>query len=122
MAIAFVSGHRDLTSEEFDLYYKSALDAAIAQNHAILVCDYQGADIMAQKYLLASGYFNVTVVHMFLSPRNYCSGFATLGGFTSDEDRDSYCTQNSSYDIAWSRRNGSGTWQNIERRKKMLKS
>ena len=122
MPVAFVSGHRDLTQEEFDTYYKPALDAAIKNNDPILVCDYYGADFMAQKYLKEKEYFNATVVNMFHTPRNYCECFANLGGFKSDEERDCYCTKNSDYDIAWSRRVGSGTWQNIERRKQFDKN
>lgn len=115
--VAFISGHRDLTQEEFDLFYVPLLNEAIEKKHTILVCDYCGADLMAQKYLNDKKYYNVTVVHMFSKPRNYYEGFKKKGGFKSDEDRDSFCTENSDYDIAWSRREGSGTWQNIERRK-----
>lgn len=48
---AFVSGHRDLTVAEFHEHYAPALERAMANGDHIVVCDYVGADIMAQAYL-----------------------------------------------------------------------
>ena len=120
MKTAFVSGHRDLTSWEFSQHYSQALERALVAGDRILVCDYQGADVMAQDWLLTQGYKNVTVVHMLSAPRNYVGTFELVGGFSSDEERDAWCTAHSDYDIAWSRRPGSGTARNLERREELL--
>lgn len=119
--VAFISGHRDVTDEEFNCHYVPKIDDAIYNRHMIVVGDYQGVDIMAQKYLDSVGYDNVIVYHMFKAPRNYVSRYATRGGYTSDEDRDSAMTDISHYDIAWVRvgKEKSGTQQNIDRRLKV---
>lgn len=116
--IAFVSGHRDVTVAEFEEHYKPLLFKAMAEGHKIVVGDYQGADHRAQSFLAYHGYENVLVYHMFLKPRYFVNGFNTLGGFKSDEDRDSAMTYASDYDIAWVRpgKENSGTAINLRRR------
>ena len=117
--VAFISGHRDLTEEEFNIYYKPVIDNAILNKHVFYVCDYYGADFMAQKYLKSLNYPDVIVVHMLESPRNYVGDYTLVGGFSSDEDRDAFCTGITDYDIAWSRKPGSGTERNIKRREEI---
>lgn len=114
---AFASGHRNLTPDEFEEHYVPKLNEAMERGDEIYVCDYYGADQMVQEYLFNHEYENVRVVHMKDSPRFYIGEFPLIGGFNSDDERDSYCTFNTDYDIAWSRKTGSGTWQNLERRK-----
>lgn len=118
---AFISGHRDVTEEEFNIHYKPLIDVAIENGHHFVVGDYEGLGIMAQRYLKEHcEESKVTVYHMFVSPRNHVDGFNTLGGFFSDEDRDSNMTKDSDYDIAWVRpgKEKSGTAINIKRRNK----
>lgn len=120
----FISGHRDITEEEFEINYKLAIDYALYenQNAKFVVGDYYGADIMAQNYLLNSLLIDpnrVTVYHMFDSPRNKNEKVTkTKGGFTSDEERDAAMTMASSKDIAFVRDHTkiSGTGSNILRR------
>ena len=114
---AFISGHRDLTLAEFMDHYAPEIDRAVALGHRIVVCDYKGADLMTQEYLLMKRYHNVVVAHMFESPRNLAADFNTVCGFKSDEERDAWCTANTDYDIAWSRKPGSGTERNLIRRR-----
>lgn len=116
--IAFVSGHRDVSVDEFDEHYKPKLLNAMEQGHQIVVGDYEGVDYMAQSFLSFHEYTNVLVYHMFTKPRYYVGTFNTVGGFISDEDRDSAMTNVSDYDIAWVRpgKNKSGTAINIRRR------
>jgi len=116
MTICFVSGHIDLTKEEFDEYYSGKLQSAIATGASFVVGDARGADDMAQAFL-ASQSADVTVYHMFTAPRhNY--GFKTIGGFDSDLTRDEAMTAASNIDIAWVRpgREKSGTAKNLQRR------
>jgi len=120
MKTAFVSGHVDLTPEEFQEHYVPKLQIAIAQKHRFVVGDAKGADTFAQglfAYFVANN--DVTVYHMFDSPRNNIGNFPTVGGFQSDDERDAAMTAASNYDIAWVRpgREKSGTAKNLARRK-----
>lgn len=117
----FVSGHLDLTPDEFDTYYRPLIDEALARGESFVVGDARGADSMTQNYLLGKT-TAVVVYHMFTSPRNNV-GFKTRGGFNSDEERDAQMTADSDQDIAWVRpgRKKSGTQKNIDRRAQNLR-
>jgi hypothetical protein len=113
----FVSGHLKLSEAEFNANYRPALLEALARGEAFVVGDARGSDTMAQEFLLGKTEA-VKVYHMFTSPRNN-AGFETIGGFTSDEERDAQMTKDSDRDIAWVRpgRENSGTQKNLDRRK-----
>ena len=136
----FISGHRDITPEEFEKYYVPAIMEAMMKNgHGyphFVVGDYWGVDEMAQEFLSKfnkthpdfvekNGKFpadHVTVYHMFEKPRAYVDNrFLTKGGFGDDESRDAAMTKNSDIDIAFVRpgKRKSGTAQNIVRRYEM---
>lgn len=121
MRTAFVSGHLDLTPDEFQEHYVPKLQNAVAQNHTFVVGDARGADALAQGFF---AYFiekdRVTVYHMFDSPRHNIGNFKTVGGFKSDNERDSEMTRMSNYDIVWIRsgRENSGSAKNLARRTK----
>lgn len=114
--IIFISGHLDLTEEEFKNHYIPLIDAH--KNDSFIVGDAKGCDSMAQIYLKSIG-AKCVVYHMFSSPRNN-AGFECIGGFQFDEARDKAMTENSDMDIAWVRkgREKSGTAKNIKRRKR----
>ena len=119
---AFVSGHLDLTDEEFALHYADKILTACTLEHAIVVGDAGGCDVMAQKFLSnlpQRPRYNVLVYHMFDKPRNNPYDYLTIGGFKSDKERDEAMTKDSDYDIAWVRpgREKSGTEKNLARRK-----
>lgn len=121
--IYFISGHRDITIDEFKHYYTTKIDAVLKNdnNSTFVIGDYYGVDIMAQDYLVKKGLQDkVTVYHMFEKPRNINPLIKSLkGGFKTDEERDSAMTDASDFDIAFVR-NGkwkdSGTAINIRRR------
>ena len=116
----FISGHLDLTQEEFDLHYKSLIDAALLKGCGFVIGDASGGDTMAQKYLCDKTH-NVVIYHMFTEPRNYvCKQFETKGGYKSDGERDREMTEHSDEDIAWIRpgKEKSGTARNLKRRQK----
>lgn len=117
----FISGHLDLSELEFNEHYRPQIDAALQQSGCFVVGDARGADALAQRYLLGKT-SQVTVYHMFTSPRNN-EGFITRGGFQSDNERDKQMTVNSTIDIAWVRpgREKSGTMRNLARRLKYSK-
>lgn len=118
MTTHFVSGHRDLTLDEFREHYAPRIAAALAADAAFVVGDARGCDLMAQLYLRDVRAVRVQVFHMLDEPRNNVGGFATIGGFSSDDARDAAMTAASSADIAWVRsgRGGGGTAANLARR------
>jgi hypothetical protein len=122
MKTYFVSGHRNITTEEFDVYYVPKIKEAVEKGHKFVVGDYHGADTMAQKLLKDLGSQHVTVYHMLENPRNN-AGFPTRGGFISDEQRDWAMTFASDEDILWVRdwnlAKPSGTQLNAQHRKQL---
>ncbi len=118
MKANFISGHLNLTQEEFNAHYLPLIYMAVANGDSFVVGDARGADTMAQDYLYKwIGKSRVTVYHMFDKPR-YNAGFQTVGGFQTDKERDEVMTANSTNDIAWVRqgRHRSGTQKNLDRR------
>jgi hypothetical protein len=116
---AFVSGHLDLTEEEFNEHYVSKIKQCIENNGLIYVGDARGADVMTQQYVAACMRTSqLRIFHMFISPRNTVEGAITFGGFESDSERDKSLTSHTNFDIAWVRpgREKSGTMRNIQRR------
>ena len=128
--IYFISGHRNVTQEEFDRLYKPIIEnVAAKRNTKFVVGDYEGVDAMGQALLKklcdenVLDYSNVTVYHMKTAPRHYADDrFNTKGGFESDVERDSAMTRDSQKDIAFIRTGKwtSGTAQNILRRYELL--
>ena len=126
--VYFISGHRNITEEEFSINYETTIDMVLEKNPNCLfvVGDYYGTDIMAQNYLLDVLEIEperVFVYHMFDKPRNANPKVVNfVGGFTSDEERDAAMTKVSTDDIAFVRDHTklSGTAQNILRRYRFL--
>ena len=131
--VVFVSGHLDLTQDEFQQHYAPKLHEAAEAGCAFVVGDAPGCDMMTQLWLL--GYSKivqfqrhqslmpgfVTVYHMLERPRNYAGLGHLRGGFSNDEDRDAAMTAASDTDIAWvrptgSKKHSSGTAKNLRRR------
>lgn len=137
--IYFVSGHRDLSYEDFQKYYVPVLVNVLVDDGypMFLIGDCNGVDKFAMDYIykhMRCG--ELIIYHMFDSPRNTPEGYIKrestsdewleedlvdvhfMGGFQSDEERDSAMTENSDCDIAFIKDNrwNSGTAQNIKRR------
>ena len=121
MKTYFISGHRNITPQEFNEHYIPAIEKAIEEGGKFVIGDYYGVDMLAQQYLLEKEIKDVVVYHMFVEPRNN-AGFPTKGGFPDDESRDAAMTKISDEDIAWVRpgNDKSGTTINLRRRKKWL--
>jgi hypothetical protein len=121
--IAFISGHGDVTEEEFEQHYVPKINEAIEKGDSFVVGDFRGVDTMAQNYLssiLPGIHKNFRVHHMFTEPRHKALGGSVIGGFQSDKERDSTMTYASDYDIAWVRpgKERSGTAGNLKRRER----
>jgi len=117
----FVSGHLDLTPEEYIKHYVPQILSALANGATFVVGDATGCDERTQRLFKDAGLLDrLTVYHMKEQPRVYVGEPARLlGGFRSDNDRDSAMTKASTGDIAWVRegREKSGTARNLARRK-----
>lgn len=120
----FISGHGNITFEEWIQYYKPNIDKALHENAHFILGDFRGTDVLTMEYLKDKTK-NVTVTHCFKKPRYKPDMFELSsffwefkGGFQSDEERDIYMTANSQEDIAWIRegKENSGTAKNIKRR------
>lgn len=120
MTTYFISGHLDLTMDEFREHYVPRIIAALANDPAaaFVVGDARGCDLMAQLHLREARALRVQVFHMFTKPRNNVGGYPTVGGFVTDFARDVAMTAASDEDIAWVRpgREKSGTAANLARR------
>lgn len=125
----FISGHRDLSIEDFRLYYKPFIDKVVMEDLCpnFVVGDCDGVDKFAMDYIYKYYTCPLIIYHMFDTPRNIPEGLCEhpegnevyfQGGFTSDEERDSAMTKASDFDIAFVKDNrwDSGTAQNIKRR------
>ena len=114
-----VSGHTDLTEDEFNKYYKPRLDEYIKQGCSFIVGGASGCDEMTQKYL-ANIEADVTVYDKGNQHNVHSNRYKHVNGFESYPLRDKTMTENSDLDLAFPRQNGgagSGTWANILRRK-----
>ncbi len=117
MTTYFVSGHLDITPEEFVSVYVPKLEDVLKEKDvSFVVGDANGVDNLTHVYLMGKTE-NVTVYHMFERPRCNC-WFPTKGGFKTDEERDAAMTRDSDEDIAWlkPKRENSGTAKNLKRR------
>ena len=125
----FISGHRDLSKEDFQLYYEPIIDEVVSNDSdaAFVVGDCDGVDKFAMNYICKYYTVPLIIYHMFDTPRNIPEGLSEHpelegvffhGGFTSDEERDVAMTKVSDFDIAFVKDNrwDSGTAQNIKRR------
>lgn len=124
MTTAMISGHLDITIEEFRTHYMHAIQVALNKGHNIVVGDAPGVDQLAQAVLFVWGARNVTVYYnaQWEKPRNNIGQWSTIGVGSRPSDKDAIMTLSSSYDIAWVRpgKKRSGTAGNIARRKQML--
>jgi hypothetical protein len=123
MATYFVSGHLDLTPEEFREHYVPKLVEAIQEGADFVVGDAPGADALAQAWLAQCGAL-MRVFHMKERPRHAIEHVPLVGGFQTDDERDTALTQASTHDIAWLRTGRwphSGTARNLGRRQEMVR-
>lgn len=103
--VYFISGHLNLSQDEFELHYKNQIEDALKkENSSFIIGDARGCDLMAQNYLSTTRKdVHVIIFHMFGKPRNNPWNFPTVSGFKSDEARDAEMTYQSDFDILWVR-------------------
>lgn len=135
----FVSGHRDLTKEEFNSIYIPAINKYIdwlKEDHSHIfdskkltfyVGDCEGCDKMTIYYLCGKLNRNIKLVICSLKEKfegqiNYdlCinDNISVIKEFNTHEERDAYMTKNTDIDLLYIRPNkwDSGTAQNFVRR------
>lgn len=126
--IYFISGHRDLTKEEFNQHYAPIIDKIICNDifTEFVVGDWEGCDSMFIDFLLSQpDYPPITIYHVGKTPRLTYAG-ETLHNFenidftqcTTYDECDERMTRDSTFDVAWIRpgREDSHTAKNIKRR------
>ena len=125
--IYFVSGHRDLTQEEFDEHYIPLIDKVLKEDiwAEFIVGDWEGCDTIFVEYMISKRSYPDIIVTCVENPRikpfgddlfHYCRTYSKLCN-TYDEC-DAFMTQESDFDIAWIRpgKEDSHTANNIRRR------
>lgn len=115
-----ISGHLDVSKEEFEKHYREKIDQGIARGDAFVVGDSRGGDSLGQQYLAKKGVKNVVIYHLHQRPFSNFGNWQTRGQFTNHTQKDAAMTRDSTYDIAWVRdpERSSGTRRNLERRQK----
>jgi len=98
----FISGHLDISQEEFKNKYHEKINDALKENGHFVVGDARGTDTLAQTYLFGKTK-NVTVYHIKTSPLNNVGNFDTKGGYKTQTKKDAAMTNASDIDIAWVR-------------------
>jgi|SRR6478609_8589327 len=115
--VAFISGHIDLTQEQFSTHYVSKIDKAIEENHEFVLGNSFGCDEMALRYLKSKNVSpdKITIHHresrcdQFNKQHLTIADLRAMGynkiisGFTTFDERDESMTLVSDYDIAWVR-------------------
>ena len=134
--IAFISGHRDITQEEFQKNYVPAIMDHAMSSGWFVVGDCDGCDKMAAEFIadiakILPNAIHLTIYHMFDTPRfeielkdtrNPESSIDYIGYYETDIERDFAMTKDSDFDIAFIRDKSkwkSGTAQNLLRRHTM---
>ena len=104
--VYFISGHTDLSEEDFICHYEEEIQKAIDNNGNFVIGDAKGSDLWAQLYIRSHDLSDerVTIYHMFSDPYNgNPAAYPTEGGFKSHNTKDSAMTKASGHDIAYVR-------------------
>ena len=122
----FVSGHRDLTREEFDKHYIPQIIKVITHDitASFVVGDWEGCDSMFLRYMIDNRYIND--IHLYCVRESKLCNNLELGedyairlvSKRNYDECDISMTRDSDFDIAWIRpgREDSHTAKNIKRR------
>ena len=125
--IYFISGHRDLTQEEFNLHYLPIINSVLEDDDTpeFVIGDWEGCDTMALEYLISLHRIPWITIYCVDNPRVQLQGSnltdfeeIDLHGCRTYDECDAEMTKNSIFDIAWIRpgREDSHTAKNIKRR------
>lgn len=101
----FISGHIDITYEEFLLRYSDQIDEALKDtNCSFLIGDSDGTDKFAQSYLYNKiDNSKITIYHIGKYCKNNLHNYQTSGNYKNHTQKDEAMTLNSDIDILWIR-------------------
>jgi len=108
----FISGHTDITPDQFVMYYTDQLANAIRDNCRFIMGNAPGADSMALDALLRAGVPPADItVYIFRPDKDFSIGYyQSLCVQTNQDpkwksfrDRDAQMTRDSDYDVYWLR-------------------
>ena len=120
--VYFISGHRDITHEEFKEHYvKRIAEILIKDNEChFILGDCIGLDSMALKLLYSYNVESDRITLYHVGPMVAQHTCHVVSDFESDEERDNAMTISSDEDIAWVRpgKEDSGTALNLKRRER----
>lgn len=104
--VYFISGHIDITEEEFNTHYRNRIDLALQNPFSTFVIgDAQGADTLAKNYLGSRIDKTRITIYTRRSPIQ-CSelvGFKIKGSFKNHTQKDAAMTRDSDEDILYIR-------------------
>jgi len=110
MEVFFISGHINLTQQEFDLHYVDQIDQSIKKGGIYVIGNAQGGDTMALEYLLKKGVDPKKITIYFYnrygdsqSKKYIDRGLKVITEFKSYTNRDAHMTISSNTDILWIR-------------------
>jgi hypothetical protein len=107
MDVVFISGHTNLSNDEFELHYKPALNRLTSE--MIYIGNAYGADKMSFDYLISKGYQTALITiccygKSSVDPDYYkTKNVHVIEGFNSYTQRDTFMTNNSVRDLLWIR-------------------
>lgn len=104
--VYFISGHTDITQEQFDHHYRQRIvEAASNPLNEFVMVTAPGADTMSQKLLTElMACDRMTVYHRGESPEFLADpSIKTVGGWKSHDQKDAAMTKNSDVDILYVR-------------------
>jgi hypothetical protein len=125
--IYFISGHRDLTQEEFNLHYLPIINSVLEDDDTpeFVIGDWEGCDTFALEYLVTLHNIPWITIYCVGEPRvkphgSIATDFEEVYTkvLNSYDECDAAMTKDSIFDIAWIRpgREDSHTAKNIKRR------
>lgn len=75
----FISGHLNISKEDWEKHYKSEIDRYIEERCNFVMGDARGVDKMSIDYLWNNWVENVTIYHMYGRPLNNATDYPTKG-------------------------------------------
>jgi hypothetical protein len=126
MRVYLISGHRDITLEEFQNYYAGKIRKSNAEfsNCVYIVGDNPGCDKYAQEYLRKIGVSPTRVIIYYRNATPPVNAYkCKTKAFDTGNEKNIAMTNDSTHDIAWVRPGeiDSEPGKNIERRRAQTK-
>lgn len=116
MNTAHISGHLELSDENFIKYYVPEINKYIDLQYGFVIGGAKGVDLMAQEYLLKFPNITVTIYDIANRDNRIDKRYNHKNSYKNFTDADIAMTNDSTVDIAFITRKESGTARNLLRR------